>query len=371
MASVSLVDIEKRFGAHVVIPKLNVEIADGSFVVLVGPSGCGKTTTLNMIAGLEPITAGQLLIGERDVTDLPPKSRDIAMVFQSYALFPHMSVFDNIAFGMKIRRLSKSEIATQVRTVADRLRIDAFLDRRPKALSGGQRQRVALARAMVRRPGVFLMDEPLSNLDAKLRIEARSFLAKMHHEVGTTTIYVTHDQSEAMTMGDTIVVMKDGTIQQAAPPLEVYNEPANMFVAGFIGSPAMNFLELSKAGSTLVDQTHGLEFQVSDRLRTALDEYRKLKVVLGLRPDALRPAPRGGEPARAPRLTIDVAQHLGHETLLDASCGPHRLVARVPPDDDSQIGETRAFLVDLEKMHLFDPESGVNLASKGASANSG
>ena len=364
MASVSLVDIEKRFGAHVVIPKLNVEIADGSFVVLVGPSGCGKTTTLNMIAELEPITAGQLLIGERDVTDLPPKSRDIAMVFQSYALFPHMSVFDNIAFGMKIRRLSKSEIATQVRNVADRLRIDAFLDRRPKALSGGQRQRVAaLARAMVRRPGVFLMDEPLSNLDAKLRIEARSFLAKMHHEVGTTTIYVTHDQSEAMTMGDTIVVMKDGTIQQAAPPLEVYNEPANMFVAGFIGSPAMNFLDLSKAGSTLVDQTHGLEFQVSDRLRTALEEYRKPKVVLGLRPDALRPARRGGEPTRAPRLTIDVAQHLGHETLLDASRGPHRLVARVP-DDDSQIGETRAFLVDLEKMHLFDPDSGVNLAPK-------
>jgi multiple sugar transport system ATP-binding protein len=369
MASVSLVDIEKRYGAHVVIPKLNVEIADGSFVVLVGPSGCGKTTTLNMIAGLEPISAGQLRIGERDVTDLPPKSRDIAMVFQSYALFPHMSVFDNIAFGMKIRGLSKSEIVTQVRNVADRLHIDTFLDRRPKALSGGQRQRVALARAMVRRPGVFLMDEPLSNLDAKLRIEARSFLAKMHHEVGTTTIYVTHDQSEAMTMGDTIVVMKDGMIQQAAPPLEVYNEPANMFVAGFIGSPAMNFLELSKAGSTLVDQTEGLEFQVSDRLRVALDEYRKPKVVLGLRPDALRPAPRGGEPARAPRLTIDVAQHLGHETLLDASRGPHRLVARVSPADDSKIGETRAFLVDLEKMHLFDPDNGVNLASKSVSAD--
>jgi multiple sugar transport system ATP-binding protein len=370
MASVSLIDIEKRYGAHVVIPKLNVEIADGSFVVLVGPSGCGKTTTLNMVAGLEPITAGQLLIGERDVTDLPPKNRDIAMVFQSYALFPHMNVFDNIAFGMKIRRLSKSEIETQVRNVADRLRIDAFLDRRPKALSGGQRQRVALARAMVRRPGVFLMDEPLSNLDAKLRIEARSFLAKMHHEVGTTTIYVTHDQSEAMTMGDTIVVMKDGVIQQAAPPLEVYNEPANMFVAGFIGSPAMNFLELSKAGSRLVDQIHDLEFQVSERLRSALDEYRKPRVVLGLRPDALRPAPRDAEPAGAPRLAIDVAQHLGHETLLDASRGPHRLVARVSPTDDSQIGETRAFLVDRDKMHLFDPDSGVNLASKGASANS-
>jgi len=213
------------------------------------------------------------------------------------------------------------------------------------------------------------MDEPLSNLDAKLRVEARSFLAKMHLEVGTTTIYVTHDQSEAMTMGDTIVVMKDGIIQQAAAPLEVYNEPANVFVAGFIGSPAMNFLELSKAGSKLVDQEHELEFPVSDRLRVALDKYRKPKVVLGLRPDALRPAPRNAEPAGAPRLSIDVAQHLGHETLLDASRGPHRLVARVSATDDSNIGETRAFLLDLDRMHLFDLDSGANLALGGAGPN--
>jgi multiple sugar transport system ATP-binding protein len=291
------------------------------------------------------------------------------MVFQSYALFPHMNVFDNIAFGMKIRRLSRSEIDTRVRNVASRLRIDAFLDRRPKALSGGQRQRVALARAMVRRPGVFLMDEPLSNLDAKLRIEARSFLTKMHHEVRTTTVYVTHDQSEAMTMGDTIVVMKDGLIQQAAAPLEVYNEPANMFVAGFIGSPAMNFLELSKADTKLVDREYELEFPVSDRLRAVLDKYRKAKVVLGLRPDALRPAPRNAEPAGAPRFSVDVAQHLGHETLLDASRGPHRLVARVSGTDDSKIGETRAFLLDLDNMHLFDPDSGANLASGGTGPN--
>ena len=333
MASVSLIDIEKRYGAHVVIPKLNVEIADGSFVVLVGPSGCGKTTTLNMVAELEPITAGQLLIGERDVTDLPPKNRDIAMVFQSYALFPHMNVFDNIAFGMKIRRLSKSEIETQVRNVADRLRIDAFLDRRPKALSGGQRQRVALARAMVRRPGVFLMDEPLSNLDAKLRIEARSFLAKMHHEVGTTTIYVTHDQSEAMTMGDTIVVMKDGVIRQAAPPLEVYNEPANMFVAGFIGSPAMNFLELFKAGSRLVDQTYELEFQVSERLRSALDEYRKPQSRSGLASGraapgvARRRTGRGATPRnrrRSASRTRNVARRLTGTASAGRESVPHR-----------------------------------------------
>jgi multiple sugar transport system ATP-binding protein len=362
MANVSLIDVEKRFGAHVVIPRLNLEIADGSFVVLVGPSGCGKTTTLNMIAGLEIITAGQLLIGGRDVTDVPPKARDIAMVFQSYALFPHMTVFDNIAFGMKIRRQAKSEIDAQVRGVADRLRIDSLLDRLPKALSGGQRQRVALARALVRRPGVFLMDEPLSNLDAKLRIEARSFLTKMHQEIGVTTVYVTHDQSEAMTMGDTIVVMKDGVIQQAASPLEVYNKPANTFVAGFIGSPAMNFLELSLTGANLVDPDNGLAIAIPAPLRGALAGYGKPRVVLGLRPEALRPAPRTAEANGAARLCIDVVQHLGHETLLDASSGPHRIVARVSAADDSRVGEIRPFLFDEEHMHLFDSESGANLS---------
>jgi multiple sugar transport system ATP-binding protein len=284
------------------------------------------------------------------------------MVFQSYALFPHLTVFDNIAFGLKIRRLAKSEIETQVRRVADRLKIEDYLERQPKALSGGQRQRVALARALVRRPGVFLMDEPLSNLDAKLRIEARSFLAKMHQEIQTTTVYVTHDQSEAMTMGDRIIVMKEGVIQQSAPPLEVYNHPANMFVAGFIGSPAMNFLELTPAGTRLVDPAHDLEMEVPERLRRALESYHKSKVVVGLRPEALRPAPRGAAPEKAPCFAIDVAQHLGHETLLDASRGPHRIVARVAAADDSKIGETRPFLYDVERMHLFDSDSGANLA---------
>ena len=280
------------------------------------------------------------------MTDVPPKDRDIAMVFQSYALFPHLNVFDNIAFGMKIRRTPKSEIDGQVRSVADRLRIESLLDRLPKALSGGQRQRVALARALVRRPGVFLMDEPLSNLDAKLRIEARSFLAKMHREIGVTTVYVTHDQSEAMTMGDTIVVMKDGIIQQAASPLVVYNKPANTFVAGFIGSPAMNFLELSLAGAKLVDPDNGLAIAIPDRLRAALDGYGKPKVVLGLRPEALRPAPRSADLPGAPLLSIDVAQHLGHETLLDASSGPHRIVARVGASDDSRIAKgARSFSI--------------------------
>ncbi len=362
MASVTLVEVEKRFGAHVVIPSLSLKILDGSFVVLVGPSGCGKTTTLNMIAGLETISSGQLLIGDADVTDLPPKARDIAMVFQSYALFPHLTVFENIAFGLKIRRVARGDIDTQVRGVADRLRIESLLDRLPKALSGGQRQRVALARALVRRPGVFLMDEPLSNLDAKLRIEARSFLAKMHQEIGVTTVYVTHDQSEAMTMGDTIVVMKDGVVQQAASPLEVYNRPANTFVAGFIGSPAMNFLELSLAGARLVDPADGFAIAIPDRLRGALEGYGKPKVILGVRPEALRPLPRDADPAGAPVLSIDVAQHLGHETLLDASDGSHRIVARVGAADDSRIGERRPFLFDPDLMHLFDAETGANLS---------
>jgi multiple sugar transport system ATP-binding protein len=297
------------------------------------------------------------------VTDVPPKARDIAMVFQSYALFPHMTVFDNIAFGMRIRRVARSEIMAQVRSVAERLRIESLLARLPKALSGGQRQRVALARALVRRPGVFLMDEPLSNLDAKLRIEARSFLAKMHQEIGVTTVYVTHDQSEAMTMGDTIVVMKDGVIQQAASPLDVYNKPANAFVAGFIGSPAMNFLELALDGERLFDQSAGVDIAIPDRLRGALDGYGKPKVILGLRPEALRPVGRDADATGAPRFSIDVVQHLGHETLLDASREGHRVVARVSAADDSRVGETRPFHFEPDQMHLFDLETGANMSA--------
>ena len=364
MATVSLVEISKRYGSHLVIPRLNLEIPDGSFVVLVGPSGCGKTTTLNMVAGLEGISSGRLLIGNRDVTDLASKDRDIAMVFQSYALFPHLSVFDNIAFGLKIRRLPKAQIQEQVNTVAQRLRIADYLDRQPKALSGGQRQRVALARALVRRPGVFLMDEPLSNLDAKLRVEARSFLTKMHREVRTTTIYVTHDQSEAMTMGDVIVVMNNGVIQQAAPPLETYKYPVNTFVAGFIGSPPMNLIELAVAGDRVVDPDQGIAFEVPERLRPALAKHKGNGVTVGLRPEALRPCPREAVADTGLRLTVDVAQHLGHETLLDASSGRHRIVARTSGNDDIKAGETRNFLFDSDQMQLFDPESGANLGSR-------
>ena len=363
MSKVSFINVAKHYGSNVVIPDLNLEIVDGEFAVLVGPSGCGKSTTLQMVAGLETISSGTLFIGDQDVTDVPPKDRNIAMVFQSYALFPHLNIRNNIAFGLNIRRLPKSEIKEQVKSVAERLRIESFLDRLPKALSGGQRQRVALARALVRRPGVFLMDEPLSNLDAKLRIEARSFLSKMHRDLQTTTIYVTHDQSEAMTMGTKIVVLNEGHIQQVAAPLEVYNHPANQFVAGFIGSPAMNFLTLSLENDSLVDPRAGIQIPLSGRLRAQLAAYRRPSVVLGARPEALRPLERSlPVPPNAVMLTIDVIQHLGHEILLDASDGVHRIVARVYPGDDSGIGERRPFVVNMDMVHLFDSETGQNLA---------
>jgi multiple sugar transport system ATP-binding protein len=363
MAAVQLVGVDKRFGTHQVIENLNLDIADGEFTVLVGPSGCGKSTTLQMVAGLESISGGQLLIGGRDVTDLPPKSRDISMVFQSYALFPHMTVLDNIAFGLKLRKVPKDDIARQVDEVARRLHIDKFLDRLPKALSGGQRQRVALARAVVRRPGVFLMDEPLSNLDAKLRVEARSFLVKMHHDLRTTTIYVTHDQAEAMTMGSKIVVMNEGVIQQGAPPLVVYNSPANRFVAGFIGSPAMNFIDMNYADGHVVDTECGMRIAVPEPMRSALDRRAAGRVVMGVRPEHFHVLPRGdgASPSACAGWTVDVVQHLGHGTLLDIRNGRHHAVARSGADDDSHIDEVRNFGIEMDKTHFFDVDSGTNL----------
>jgi multiple sugar transport system ATP-binding protein len=366
MADVAFVDVEKRYGPVKVISGLNLKIADGEFAVLVGPSGCGKTTSLQMVAGLESISSGRLFIGGRDVTDLAPKSRDIAMVFQSYALFPHMSVFDNIAFGLKIRKVAKPDIDAQVKRVAERLKIDSFLDRLPKALSGGQRQRVALARALVRQPGVFLMDEPLSNLDAKLRVEARSFLAKMHHELGITTVYVTHDQAEAMTMGTQIVVMNEGLIQQAAPPLEVYNNPANRFVAGFIGSPATNFLTLAYRAGSLVDPATDIALPVPANRQPALARYEGREIVLGARPEHISVAPPGQpRPGAAVDFTVDVAQHLGHEVLLDIVAGPHRAVTRVAPEDYPKEGERRPFEFDMNAVYFFDSTTGANIARTG------
>ena len=359
MARISLVNIEKSFGIHKVISNLNLEVEDGQFVVLVGPSGCGKTTTLNMIAGLESITAGRLLIGDQNVTNLPPKNRNIAMVFQSYALFPHLNVRDNVAFGMKIRHSPKAEIAEEVTKVTERLRIKQYLDRLPKALSGGQRQRVALARALVRRPGVFLMDEPLSNLDAQLRVEARSLLAKMHLDLKTTTIYVTHDQAEAMTLGDRVVVMNEGVIQQNAPPLEVYNAPANRFVASFIGSPSMNFFDFRYADGELSDETQNLRITLPPDRRNGLDRFHNKVIVVGARPEHIRTAPRLG--GQAIRFTIDVAQQLGHETLLDVSNVSKSAVVRIAPIERFSLGETRDFELDLEKIQFFDPATGMNV----------
>lgn len=358
MAEVILENIGKAFGGHSVLSGLNLTIEDGEFVVLVGPSGCGKSTTLNMVAGLEETTSGRILIGGRDVTALPPKDRDIAMVFQSYALFPHMTVRDNIAFGPNLRREDKAATSAQIARVAEMLHIEAYLDRLPKALSGGQRQRVALARALVRRPGVFLMDEPLSNLDAKLRIEARSFLSKMHQDLGITTIYVTHDQSEAMTMGSRIVVMKGGLIEQAAAPLTVYNQPASRFVAGFIGSPAMNFFDVHRSGDRLLDETGTLDLPLPTRLAGVPDG----PMVLGLRPEDLSilPTGQGGDCV----MKVDVVQHLGHETLLDVIKGPHHAIVRAGASETARPGEMRAFGFDMDRAHLFDRTTGRNLVDQ-------
>ena len=365
MAEVTLERVEKRYGSLVVVPELDLKIADGEFAVLVGPSGCGKTTTLQMIAGLESVSSGRLLIGGRDVTALLPKERDIAMVFQSYALFPHMNVRDNINFGLKIRRTPVAEMQATVLDVARRLQIESYLDRLPKELSGGQRQRVALARALVRRPGVFLMDEPLSNLDAKLRVEARSFLSKMHHETGTTTVYVTHDQSEAMTMGSRIVVMKGGVIQQAAPPLEIYRKPANRFVAGFIGSPSMNFLELDIAEGALVDDATGFRIPLPQSRAAEVARSGGPTVVLGVRPEQLHLLADGQGGQHTTAFQVDVVQHLGNEMLLDLVAGPHRAIARAGAEARVREGEWRSFAIDMDRVHFFHPRTEVNLAIAG------
>jgi multiple sugar transport system ATP-binding protein len=365
MAEVTLEGVEKRYGSYTVVPHLDLQIEDGEFTVLVGPSGCGKTTTLQMMAGLETISSGRLLIGGRDVTALPPKERDIAMVFQSYALFPHMNVRDNINFGLRIRRTPAAEMHAMVLEVARRLQIDSYLDRLPKELSGGQRQRVALARALVRRPGVFLMDEPLSNLDAKLRVEARSFLSKMHHEIGTTTVYVTHDQSEAMTMGSRIVVMKGGVIQQAAPPLEIYRKPANRFVAGFIGSPSMNFLELEVAEGALVDDAAGIRIPLPDSRCAEVARSGGPTVALGVRPEHLHLLADGEGGQYTTVFQIDVVQHLGNEMLLDIAVGPHRAIARADAEARVREGERRTFGIDMDRVHFFHPRTGINLAIAG------
>ena len=371
MASVSLREIYKKYaGGVIAVSDFNIEIKDKEFIILVGPSGCGKSTTLRMIAGLEEISEGELYIGDRLVNDIAPKDRDIAMVFQNYALYPHMTVFENMAFGLKLRKVPKDEIARKVEEAA---RILDLLDRKPKALSGGQRQRVALGRAIVREPQVFLLDEPLSNLDAKLRAQMRTEISKLHKKLGTTFIYVTHDQTEAMTMGDRIVVMKDGYIQQIDTPTNLYNDPVNQFVAGFIGSPQMNFIDAKllkvdgkyvvEFGSEDTKTTRGVKYQVTvpeskvdpEVLEPLVDQ----EVVLGVRPECIHDEPAFLAQATTGVIntTVEVTEMMGAETYLYLNCEGIQLTARVSPRSDVRPQDELKVAIDPNRIHIFDKET--------------
>src|SRR5574337_1987517 len=331
MAQVVLKDLNKKYDEVHAVKDVNLPIRDKEFMVLVGPSGCGKTTTLRMVAGLEEITSGEIAIGDRVVNDLPPKDRDIAMVFQNYALYPHMSVYDNMAFGLKMRKFPKPEIQKRVQDAAEILGIQELLKRKPRQLSGGQRQRVAVGRAIVRHPEVFLFDEPLSNLDAKLRVQMRVELKRLHDRLRSTVIYVTHDQVEAMTLGDRVVVMKDGNIQQIGEPLEVYSQPRNKFVAGFIGSPAMNFIDaaITEAPGEFYAEAAGIRVPVPAERSRRLASYKAQKVTLGIRPEDLREANPGNPGKVSFETVVEVVEPLGSEILLDVRVGQQLLVARV------------------------------------------
>jgi multiple sugar transport system ATP-binding protein len=356
MATVTFDDVTKRFGDFVAVKNLDLGITDGEFMVLVGPSGCGKTTSLRMIAGLEEVSSGTLRIGDRVVNDVAPKDRDIAMVFQSYALYPHMSVRDNMSFGLKLKKVPKAEIEKRVAETAGFLGLDKLLDRKPRELSGGQRQRVALGRAIVREPAVFLMDEPLSNLDAKLRVETRANIARLHQRLGTTTVYVTHDQVEAMTMGTRIAVMNLGELQQVGPPQELYDHPMNLFVAGFIGSPSMNFVDVSPSDGKV--SGGGMTFPTPGRYGK-LDGARQL--VAGFRPEHLELGDLSD--AAGIRAKADVVEFLGDDELLHVTVQGHEgdVVAVVSSSHRVKPGDVIDLKLPLEKLHLFDKESGAAL----------
>lgn len=344
------------------VDDLNLDIKDGEFLVLVGPSGCGKSTTLRMLAGLEEVNKGRILIGGKDVTTMQPKDRDIAMVFQNYALYPHMTVYDNMAFGLKLRKTPKDEIKRRVEEAARILDISHLLDRKPKALSGGQRQRVALGRAIVRDPKVFLLDEPLSNLDAKLRAQMRTEIAKLHKRLGTTFIYVTHDQTEAMTMGDRIVVMKDGFIQQVDTPQNLYDLPVNEFVAGFMGSPQMNFIDatLVKEGADYYVTFGAAKIKVpANKANAEIANYVGKEIVFGIRPEDVHDEPEFIEKHPEARATADVevTELMGAETYLYLNCEGNALTARVEPTSTAKTGDKITIALDMNKMHLFDKET--------------
>ena len=364
MATVTFEHVNKMYGDFHAVQDLDLEIRDGEFMVLVGPSGCGKTTSLRMIAGLEEITSGTLRIADRVVNDVPPKDRDIAMVFQSYALYPHMSVRDNLAFGLKLRKVPKDEIARRVNEAAETIQLHKLLDRKPKELSGGQRQRVALGRAIVREPAVFLMDEPLSNLDAKLRVQTRAEIARLHQRLETTVVYVTHDQVEAMTMGSRIAVMNEGLLLQVGTPQELYDTPINRFVAGFIGSPSMNFVSVTLDGagdSARLAGPGGWSIPLPGRARAALGSNGR-SIVAGFRPEHLdigKPsADVGGFSARA-----DVVEYLGNEELLHVTAADQDIVAIVGSEHRVKPGDTVDLVLPLTKLHLFDGETGAAIAA--------
>ena len=361
MAGIRYEHVEKYFNNVHVLKDLSIDIADQEFLVLVGPSGCGKTTALRLLAGLEEISSGAIYIGDRRVNDVAPKDRDIAMVFQSYALYPHMSVYDNMAFGLKLRKVPKAEIDKRVREAATMLNIVQYLDRKPKALSGGQRQRVALGRAVVRDPAVFLMDEPLSNLDAKLRVQMRSEISKLHQRLKTTFIYVTHDQTEAMTMGTRIAVMRDGILQQIDAPQVLYDHPTNMFVAGFIGSPAMNFFEakLARGQNGLMVDTGAFALPVPRELEGALGQYLGRAVYFGVRPEDIHDArftPSGVDGSAPVDVMVSVTEPMGSEVYAILEKGKE-FTGRFDPRTTARPGQSVSVVIDTARMHIFDRET--------------
>jgi multiple sugar transport system ATP-binding protein len=363
MARVVLNELTKRYaGGALAVDKLTLDIHDGEFVCLVGPSGCGKTTALRMIAGLEEISGGTVRIGERVVNSLPPRDRDIAMVFQSYALYPHMTVYDNMGFGLQLRKAPKDQIERAVREAARILDLERFLDRKPGQLSGGQRQRVALGRAIVREPAAFLMDEPLSNLDAKLRVQTRAEIARLHQRLEATMIYVTHDQVEAMTMGDRIAVINDGVLQQAGTPKELYAAPLNRFVAGFIGSPAMNFanLRIERDADAPTLAADGIEVRLDTARASALRNHRGDTVAVGFRPEHLEVgAPEG--PGMRVTAVVDVIEFLGNDQLIHARRDDQEIVGIVSTESQISVGDTIVLSVAPRFLYLFDPETDLAL----------
>ena len=370
MASLSLSHINKTYpNGFQAVKDFNLEIEDKEFIIFVGPSGCGKSTTLRMIAGLEEISGGTLKIGDKVMNDVEPKDRDIAMVFQNYALYPHMTVYDNMAFGLKLRKVPKDQIDKAVREAARILDLDKLLDRKPKALSGGQRQRVAMGRAIVRNPKVFLMDEPLSNLDAKLRVQMRIEISKIHQRLGATIIYVTHDQTEAMTLGTRIVVMKDGVVQQVDTPQHLYEQPGNLFVAGFMGSPQMNFLDaqIAEKGGDLIAKVGEYDVVIPAAKAKVLKDggYVGKTVVLGIRPEDIHDSQMFIEasPSVPMTSTVKVYELLGAEVFLYFDVNGTQVTARVDPRTNSKTGDTIKFAFDMEKSHFFDKETELTICN--------